>query len=148
MLRRRSMKSVRRREVELAGRALAGLVDAGIVAACSDGELTNDELDVVADVIQGFAQGEASMRDIRELMQASLDALGEQGYDARVDALAENLFNDELRALGLSVVSAVLLSDGDYNDDEDETFYDIADALDIDHDDADAIFNEVADALG
>lgn len=142
------MKSVRRREVELAGRALAGLVDAGIVAACSDGELTNDELDVVADVIQGFAQGEASMRDIRELMQASLDALGEQGYDARVDALAENLFNDELRALGLSVVSAVLLSDGDYNDDEDETFYDIADALDIDHDDADAIFNEVADALG
>lgn len=137
------MKAARQREIELQGQALAGLVDAGILAACADGVIEDSELDVVADVIQGFAQGQATMRDIRELMQASLDSLDEQGYEGKLEALQSNLFNDELREIGLSVVSAVLMSDSDYNEDEDEVFYDIADALEIDHDTADAIWDGV-----
>jgi len=149
MLRKRNIRSAQRRELqaELAGRALAGLVDAGVIAACADGEIAAEELDVVADVIQGFAQGEASNRDIRELMAASAEAITEQGYEARLDALSENLFNDELKALGLHVAAAVLLSDSDYNEDEDEVYDDIADALDIDEDTATEIFNYVADNI-
>ncbi len=143
MLTRRNRRAAERRQVELQGQALAGLVDAGILAAYGDGELTDEEVEVVADVIDGFCDGQASNRDIRELLQASIDALDEHGYDAKLDSLGENLFNEELAALGVAVASAVLLADGEYNDDEDDTLYDIADAVGIDHDTADEIFTEV-----
>lgn len=149
MLRKRNTRAATRREVqvELAGRALAGLVDAGVLAACADGEIAQEELDVVSEVILGFSEGQASQRDIRELMAASAEAISTQGYEARLDALAENLFNDELKHLGLSVAAAVLLSDSEYNEEEDEVYEDIADALDVDEDTSTAIFNQVVDAL-
>jgi hypothetical protein len=149
MLRKRNIRATRRRELqaELEGMALAGLVDAGVIAACADGEIAAEELDVVSDVIQGFAQGQASSREIRELMVASAEAITEQGYEARLEALAENLFTDELKSLGLQVAAAVLLSDSDYNEDEDEVYDDIASALDIDEDTAVEIFNFVAENI-
>jgi len=149
MLRKRNSRAAERRavEVELQGRALAGLVDAGVIAACADGQVTAEELDVVGDVIEGFSQGQATRQDIRELIAASADAIVAQGYEARLDALAENLFNDELKHLGLSIAAAVLLSDSEYNDEEDEVYEDIASALDVDEEQSTALFNAVVESI-
>lgn len=148
MLKKRSLKAERRR-AQLAGQALVGLIDAGMLMACADGQITSEELDVVASVIDGFCDGDVTNRQIRELIDLSYSALERDGYESRLDALSDNLPNEELREIALSVAAAVMLSDdeevGD-SDDEDDTYADIAEALDVSRRRARELFNEVADA--
>lgn len=127
------------------GKALVGMVDAAMIMACADGELTQDEVGVVASVIDGFFDGHVNRREIEEMIGLSLEAIERDGLDGRMDAVAENLPSDELRALALGAAAAVALADetGDEAE-EDETYYDLADALDISREDADAIWNDIA----
>ena len=131
-------------EAEARGKALVGMVDSAMIMACADGELTTDEIGVVAGVIDGFFDGQLNRREIEELINLSLEAIERDGIEGRLDTLAENLPNDELRGYALAAAAAVAISDveGD-EDEEDETYYDIADALDISKRDADAIWDEV-----
>jgi hypothetical protein len=131
-------------EAEARGKALVGMVDSAMIMACADGELTDDEVGVVAGVIDGFFDGQITRREIEELINLSLEAMERDGIEGRLDTLAENLPNEELRGYALAAAAAVALSDveGD-EDEEDETYYDIADALDISKRDADAIWDEV-----
>ena len=148
MLKMRGLKAERRR-AQLAGQALVGLIDAGMLMACADGEITGEELDVVASVIDSFCDGDVTSRQIRELIDLSYAALERDGYESRLDALADNLPNEELRQLALGVAAAVMLSDDDAvgeSDDEDDTYADIAEALDISRKRTREIFNDIADA--
>ncbi len=131
-------------EAEARGKALVGMVDSAMIMACADGELTNDEIGVVAGVIDGFFDGQLNRREIEELINLSLEAIERDGIEGRLDTLAENLPNEELRGYALAAAAAVALSDveGD-EEEEDETYYDIADALDISKRDADAIWDDV-----
>ncbi len=73
----------RRRDAERTlsaeGRCLAGLVDACMVMACADGELADEEFEVIAQVIDGFFDGHVTRADIETLMQDSLDAIEREG---------------------------------------------------------------------
>jgi len=146
-MRIRERKSRRERrleaEAEVRGKALVGMVDSAMIMACADGELTDDEIGVVAGVIDGFFDGQITRREIEELINLSLEAMERDGIEGRLDTLAENLPNEELRGYALAA-AAVALSDveGD-EEEEDETYYDIADALDISKRDADAIWDDV-----
>ena len=143
-MRLRQRKSRSERKIEAQGKALVGMVDSAMIIACADGELTQDEVNVVADVIDGFFDGNVSRNEINEMISLSLAAIEEEGLEGRMEAVAENLFNDDLRALGLSVVAASAENDQDGDEDEeDETYYELADALGFSEEDAEAIFTEV-----
>lgn len=149
MFRRRERKRAMERQIELTAMTLQGFVDAGILMAAADGEITTEEYDQVADVISGFLDGRVSNRDIRAIINESVEMLEDQGYDARLDALSANLVTQELREVAFQVASAVLVADGEYNeDDEGDAYDDIADALDIDQDRAQELFDEVGTIYG
>lgn len=145
MLRLRNRKARREREARALGEALVGMVDSAMIIACADGELTSDEVGVVASVIDGFFDGQASRDEIIEMIDLSLEAIERDGLDARMDAVAQLLRDPELRALALGAAAALALADetGDEAE-EDATYYDLADALDISRSDADAIWDDVA----
>ena len=144
MFRRRERKRAMERQIELTAMTLQGFVDAGILMAAADGEITPEEYDQVADVISGFLDGKVSNRDIRAIINEAVEMLEEQGYDARLEALNVNLVTEELREVAFQVACAVLVADGEYGeDDEGEAYDDIADALEIDQDRAQELFDEV-----
>jgi tellurite resistance protein len=147
MLKKRTPKNSIKRQIEIAGQALAGLVEAGMLMACADGEIADEELDVVASVIDSFCDGKVTLREIRELMNTCLASLERDGFDDRVQAMASNLLTPELRELGLTCAAAVLCSDGEYVvGAEDEAYFDMADAMDVSKRRAESILSEVAAA--
>ncbi len=149
MFRRRERKRAMERQIELTAMTLQGFVDAGILMAAADGEITTEEYDQVADVISGFLDGKVSNRDIRAIINEAIEMLEEQGYDARLEALNANLVTEELREVAFQVACAVLVADGEYGeDDEGEAYDDIADALEIDQDRAQELFDEVGAIYG
>ena len=144
MFRRRERKRALERQIELTAMTLQGFVDAGVLMAAADGEITTEEYDQIADVISGFLDNRVSNRDIRAIINESVQMLDEQGGDARLDALSANLATDELREVAFQVACAVLVADGEYGeDDEGEAYDEIADALEIDEDRAQELFDEV-----
>lgn len=145
MFKVRSRKSGSQRRLEAEGRALVGMVDAAMVMACADGVLAEEEYDVVAAVIDGFFDGNVTRNDIEEMMDLSLEAIERDGLEGRMEAVAENLDSQELRELALAAASAVMIADGEATEggDEDEVFYQLADALEIPRRQADAIYTEV-----
>ncbi len=144
MIRVRQRKSRRERQLEAQGKALVGMVDAALIMAAADGELTRDEVTVVAQVIDGFFDGQIKVREVEEILMMSIEAIDAQGIEARIDALADNLPTPELRGLALAAAAAVALSDDTGDDEaEDETYYDIADALGISQPEADSIWADV-----
>jgi tellurite resistance protein len=144
-MRVRQRKSRQQKQVEAQGAALVGMVDAAMIIACADGELSQDEVNVVGEVIDGFFDGNVSRNEINEMLNLSLNTLEEQGLEARMQAVAANLQSDELRQLGLMAAAAVALADqeGD-EDEEDDVYYDLASALGFSEDEADEIWDEVA----
>jgi tellurite resistance protein len=145
----RKRRAAERREeqrAELKDRTLAGMVEAGLLMAAADGELADEEWDTVTAVIDGFFDGNATRRQIEEIMDDCWEAFERDGYDARMEAMAENLQTPELRELGLQVAAAVMLADGEYAEgEEDEAYFDMADTLEIPRRRAEAILDEVAE---
>lgn len=146
MFSKRSRKHGDDQPLELEERALAGMVDAGILMAAADGNIHPDEIVVVSDVIDGFFEGNVSSERIRSMVDSSIAALQSDGFDARLNALVSDLPSDELRELALMVAGTVMLADGEYYEgsDEDETYDDLATALRIDPERADELLDEVA----
>lgn len=145
-VRRRRAASSRMRSAE--GRALAGLVDASMVMACADGELADEEFEVIAQVIDGFFDGHVTRAEIESLMQDSLDAIEREGLAARLHATASNLESVELRELGLAAAATVMLSDGALvQGEEDEVYDQLAVALEIPPGRASEILAEIDDEL-
>ncbi len=144
-MRVRQRKSRQQKQVEAQGAALVGMVDAAMIIACADGELSQDEVNVVGEVIDGFFDGNVSRNEINEMLNLSLNTLEEQGLEARMQAVAANLQSDELRQLGLMAAAAVALADqeGD-EDEEDDVYYDLASVLGFSEAEADEIWDEVA----
>ena len=97
MFRRRERKRALEREIELTAMTLQGFVDAGVLMAAADGEITAEEYDQIADVISGFLDNRVGNSQIRAIINESVEMLEEQGADARLDALNTNLVTQELR---------------------------------------------------
>ncbi len=149
MFKRRERKRAMERQIELTAMTLQGLVDAGVLMAAADGEITADEYDQVADVISGFLDGQVSNKQVRAIISESVEMLVDQGVDARLEALNANLVTEDLREVAFQVACAVLVADGEYGeDDEGEAYEAIAEALEIDEDRAQELFDEVGTIYG
>ena len=149
MFKRRERKRAMERQIELTAMTLQGLVDAGVLMAAADGEITADEYDQVADVISGFLDGQVSNKQVRAIITESVQMLVDQGVDARLEALSAHHVTEELREVAFQVACAVLVADGEYGeDDEGEAYEAIAEALEIDEDRAQELFDEVGTIYG
>lgn len=145
MFRVRTRRSSTERQVEAQGRALVGMVDAAMIMACADGELADEEFEVVGQVIDGFFDGNVTRDEVVEMMELSLEAIEREGLDGRMEAVAQNLESAELRELGLAAAATVMLSDAEIVEgEEDEVYFQLADALEIPRRRAEAIADEVA----
>jgi len=144
-MRVRQRKSRQERQIEAQGAALVGMVDAAMIIACADGELTQDEVNTVAEVIDGFFDGNVTRKEINEMLNLSLSAVEQEGLEARMHAVAANLPSDELRALALQAAAAVALADQEGDEgEEDATYYELASVLGFSEDDADELWDQVA----
>jgi tellurite resistance protein len=132
---------------EIQGKTLAGMVEAGFLMAAADGTLEDAELETVAGVITGFTKGHATPEEIDELLDACAEALETDGYDARLQAVANNLVNKDLRHYGLLTAALVLVSDGEVGDDEVDLYTDMGTALGFSEQESVAIMEEAGDLL-
>ncbi|MFO0659428.1 MAG: hypothetical protein U0165_06315 [Polyangiaceae bacterium] len=130
-------------QVSLAGQALAGLVEAGVIMAASDGHIAHEEMAVVAGIIDGFCQGHASEDEIKALMVDAGKVIDRDGIDVRLQKMTENLFSPELRRLGMLVAASVMICDGEFAAGrEDHAYLAMAKQLGFSTDEARAILDE------
>jgi tellurite resistance protein len=137
-----------RQEAEEQGRALAACVEAGFLMAASNGELVDEELDGIANFIDGFCDGEASHEDIVGLVVKAAEALQRDGLEARLEALGGNAGTPEIARSALAVAAVVCMLDGEVDDLEEDAYYEIADALGLEDEEADEVWDAVSESVG
>ncbi|MCX5743287.1 MAG: hypothetical protein NT062_12405 [Proteobacteria bacterium] len=106
---------------EAAIAAIAGISEAAFLAAAADGEVNEDELELVAQIISDLCGG---VDGVVEVITACAEAFDEDGFEARMDGIAELLPTDGARLVALYAVSAVILGDDEYDADSEGEFYD------------------------
>lgn len=145
LIRRTRKAAAQRRQADLAGRTLVGLVDAGLLMAAADGELAQEELDVLAGVIDGFCEGQVTGAQIRDLLDSAIGALERDGWEGRLGQLAGNLPHPDLRYIAATCAASVMISDGAFAEGaEDEAYGTICEALGLSESAATAALDEAA----
>jgi tellurite resistance protein len=142
-------KSVKKKskKVDKSDQYMAGLTMAGFLMASSNGEIADEEYEVLAQVVAGFVEG-STYEQVNELLEAQSAELDEKGWDDCVAGLAAMIDSDEIKDLALELSAMVALSDGDFSpDQEGEAYLSLADGLGVDREKAQQIFEQVADEL-
>ncbi len=124
-----------------------GITMTSFLMASSNGEISEEEYEVLAQLLSGMVEG-ATYEQLNELLEGQAAMLEENGWDACVASLGEMLDNDEVKKLALELAAAVALSDGDFSEDQEgEAFLGIADGMGFDREAAKQIFEQVAEDL-
>lgn len=130
-------------DVEIAAGILAGIVEAGFLMAAADGKIVDEEVALLAGLIHSFSEGAASEEQIVQLINACDEALTNDGYDARVAAVAKNLPNHETKHQALLVAAMVLAADDEFDEENEGGVYvALAKALGIHQDEALQVLQE------
>lgn len=89
-------------------------------------------LKILVQVVKEVYEGDISVDQIRTTLYACNDAFGDGEFDPRMAAVAARLTDNESREAALQVAAAVILSNDDYEiDNEGQFFVDLADALGV-----------------
>lgn len=91
---------------------LRAMVEAAFIVAVSDGELSQEELDTITAGFVKLTEGEESDEDIRYILDTCGSGLEEEGQDARFEAIAGIVDDDDLREGVFVVASAAAWKDG------------------------------------
>jgi tellurite resistance protein len=147
---RSAMKARRDSELEEAAlHALAqfsGSIETMFLAACADGEVSDDELNHMADIVVDITDGDLNRKDAVTMFNSFAEQIEEDGYEARLDVLSDAL-DDDTRRSAFALAAAVAMGDGELEEGEEEFFYDLADVYEIDEEEAEGILESVAEAL-
>lgn len=129
--------------------ALAGICESAYLAAVADGELGDDELGMLVGIVHEVMEGEASTEQIQEILEACDSAFAEDGFETRMNHIAEKLPTDESRVMALYIAAGVILGDDEYDADSEGAFYDdFAQMLGVSEELAAEIWNENAENFG
>lgn len=123
-----------------AGDTLTGMIECGTLMSAADGVLDEEALGELADFVYGFTGGLTPAEDAIAIINGCLEALGEDGFDGRIAAVATYMPTHEACRLGIMVASTCMLADGDITEDELNMFYSLAYAMGIGRDDAEGIY--------
>ena len=142
-------KSVSSAQRQAAINHIAGVTEAAYLAAAADGEVSRDEYKAVAGIIIDLFDGQIEVDEIVDLINTCEQALEEEGFDARMDAIASKLPSSESQVAALYAVSGIILGDDEYDADSEGQFYDdLVEKLGFTEEVAIEIWNDQVDAYG
>jgi hypothetical protein len=127
--------------------AFAGIVEAGFLMAAADGQLEKNELKVLSGVISGMIEG-ASEEEISAVIEQADELLGRDGWEERCVKVGKLLSNKEEAAdAAMKIVALVYMCDQESDDEWDDAWYELAEALGYDNDEADEVYSELEEEL-
>lgn len=129
--------------------ALAGVTEAAYLAAASDGVVTDEEYDTIAQLVFDRCGGEVPLRGVVKIIEACAAALEEEGFEARMDQIAATLPDAEAQGAALYAASDVILGDDEYDAENEGAFYDdLAAKLEFSEELAAEIWNNQCETYG
>lgn len=128
---------------------LDAITQAGVLMACADGELEENEIAVLAEVMSGILQ-ELGIELTEEVfvakVEASLDQFTGKELPEMLALIAGNISNREVGQVALAVAGAVMLSDEEYDDQAEGPLYvALGEALGFSSDESVAILNALVE---
>lgn len=129
--------------------ALAGVTMAAFLAAAADGEVTDEEYDLIAQIVVDRCGGQVPLRDVRNLINSCAESFEENGFESLIDHIAEQLPDAEAQVAALYAASDVILGDDEYDADSEGEFYDtLAEKLEFSEELAAEIWNGQVENYG
>jgi hypothetical protein len=129
--------------------ALAGVCESAYLAAAADGEVTEAEVALLGGIVMGLFDNEIEESQVLDILEACETAFEEEGFQARMDAIADKLPSQESRLTALYVVAGTILGDDEYDAENEGQFYDdFAVQIGVDEGTAAEIWNENLENLG
>jgi len=136
---------------DIAGDVLIGIVACGVLAGDADGEVKEEEIDALIEIVSGFLDGlgwTGSPDDVRAATGDVAQQISDLGVAKVLAGLPGLLTADDQRRIGCMVAVAVLGADGEIEKAEARMYGKIASALGYSEDEAGEIWDEVMDAEG
>jgi uncharacterized tellurite resistance protein B-like protein len=125
----------------------AALLEAAFLVAAADGELSAVEGEQLAAAMIDLTEGQIPDEEIEALIDAFLEALHEEGFEARIKSVAQSLDSPELRRAAFALAAGIACVDGKILAEEVEIFEALAKAFEIPTGEIDSILKQVADQL-
>ncbi len=123
--------------------AFAGIVEAGFLMAAADGQLEEQEMEVLGGAISGMIE-DASEEDIAGILEQADELLASDGWEARCEKVGALLAGNEKAAeAAMKIVALVYMCDQESDDEWDEYWYALGEALGYDNEEADEVYSEL-----
>jgi uncharacterized tellurite resistance protein B-like protein len=122
--------------------ALAFVFGTAYLVGAADGELSDEEYDVLGQMLADITELPITGEQLDALLDAADSALEQHGFEGALDALASMQEDPDLRRSAYAIAVAVGCADGVLTDEETSMFAALADAFDIAEDEAEAIIEE------
>jgi tellurite resistance protein len=118
------------------------LCEAMYLMMSADGRVTNDEREVLKGALRNLSCDEIRSHHIEAMLDAASRRIAEQGRERRLQAVIDELRDDQSRAeVALVLAAAVAFADDEIADEENDLLNQLAEGLGIDPDHA----NELLD---
>lgn len=124
------------------------LFEAAFLVAAADGQLTDVEAGRLADGIAELSGADVSDEELDRLIDYYTAVLERDGYDARLAAVGQSVAGSGENARAAFVfASGLAYCDGEVTREEEDTFYDLAAALQLSDADAEELLDQIEDAV-
>lgn len=130
---------------------LAGIAQAGLAMAVADGEIEEEELTVIAQVMHAILTDlgvEITGEQFGSTIEELVNEFAGKSFEDVLKLVSSKVTNPKIAKVAVGVASLVLSSDGEYDEEvEGPVFYGLAQALGFDQEAADAIYYEYVGEL-
>lgn len=124
------------------------LCEAMYLMMSADGKVTNDEREVLKGALRTLTFDEIRGFHVEAMLDAASRRIAEQGREARLEAVVEELREDPMRAeTAFLLAAAVAFADNVIDDGENDLLNQLAEGLGIDEDRANALLDEAESDL-
>lgn len=124
-----------------------GLIESAFLMAAADGELSQSEYEQLVATIEYLTSKRFAGDQLRGLIAQLTESLQNDGWQARIDAVAATLTDPIARRNAYRLAAGVSFIDGEVQPDEERLFGLLAEAFAIPTDEASQILVEVRDEL-
>lgn len=135
-------------EEEQTAEQVLATFEAAFLVAAADGELSDDEVGELSELLAHMTDGQVGEADLAELIDTYAEALQTDGFEGRVGAVAETLTDADMRRAAFVTASGLAYVDGEIHEAEEQVFTALADAFEIPEAEANELLDKIEQALG
>ncbi|MEI8258841.1 MAG: tellurite resistance TerB family protein [Deltaproteobacteria bacterium] len=125
----------------------AGMVETAFLMAAADGHFGNAEQDEFAEALQFLSSGKLTLEQVDAVLDELIDALREDGWDKRIEAVTAKLATPESRRNAYRLAAGISFVDGQVQDEEAHLFGLLGESFGIPTDEASKLLVGVRDVL-